>query len=447
MTYSGLRKSVFPFRVTPARSWILVLVLVLVARTTAGQNLTALVSPPASSRVVLTPEIAVDEAVQNNLSLFAEQLNLSVADAEMITARLRPNPVFSFSADHLDLLGSHFSPANGGGPAEYAWRIDLPIERGHKREYRIEHARLARDVAEAQLLDTVRKLVLDVRQAVVDVLLAKARLELARDNLVTLEQVVNLNAVRVNAGAVAPLELTRSKVAMLQFNSNVKRAELELATAKTHLQNLLGRKPSDAFDIVGLLQSQPTRVDLPDLENAALAFRPDLKVLDRAQALSQSDLKLQIAQGKSDFLVGTEYRRDQGVNGKYNSLGFFFSVPLPILNRNQGEIARVTAEQEKITRQLRALKADVLADVKRSYQELENSRELLENIERELLKPAEQARDTVAYTYRAGAATLMEFLDAQRAYNETMQSYYEAQAAYRRAVNQVNAVTGKEVMQ
>src|SRR5262249_51740192 len=220
----------------------------------------------------------------------------------------------------------------------------------------------------------------------VDVLLAKARLDLARDSLVTLEQVVNLNAVRVSAGSVAPLELTRSRVAKLQFNSNVKHAELELATAKTRLQNLIGRTPIDAFDVLGVLQPQPVRLELSDLEAAALASRPDLQALERTQALTQSDLKLQVAQGKVDFLVGSEYRRDQGVNGKYNSLGFFFSVPLPFFNRNQGEIARVSAEQEKTLRQLHALKADVIAEVKRGYQELENSRELLEEIERDLLK-------------------------------------------------------------
>lgn len=411
-----------------------------------AQNLAGVRESVPSPSPVLTLDSAVDEAIKNNLTLLAEQLNLSIAEAETITARLRPNPVFSFGADHLDLLGSRFNETNGGGPPEYSWRVDLPIERGHKRELRIEHARLSREVAEAQLLDSVRKLVLDVRQAVVDVLLARARLNLAHDNLVTLEQVVNLNAVRVNAGGVAPLELTRSRVAMLQFNSNVKRAELELGTAKTRLQNLLGRKPVDAFDIIGALQSQPMRVELSDLESAALAFRPDLQALDRTQALSQSDLKLQIAQSKFDYLAGAEYRRSQGVNGRYNSLGLFFSVPLPLFSRNQGEIARVAAEQEKIIRQMRALRADVLAEVKRSYQEIESSRELLENIERELLKPAEQARDTVTYTYRSGAATLMEFLDAQRAYNETMQSYYEALAAYRRAANQVNAVTGKELI-
>jgi cobalt-zinc-cadmium efflux system outer membrane protein len=418
---------------------------VIVQAAAMAQQLTVANVPAPSSALVLTPDRAVEEAVKNNLSLLAEQLNLSIAEAELITARLRPNPVFSFSSDHLDLLGSGFNQSNGGGPPEYSWRVDLPIERGRKRELRIEHARFAREIAEAQLLDSVRKLVLDVKQAVVDVLLARARLNLARENLVTLEQVVNLNTVRVNAGAVAPLELTRSRVAMLQFSSNVKRSELELATAKTRLQNLLGRKPVDAFDIIGDLQSNPARVDLSDLEAAALALRPDLQALERTQALSQTNLKLQAAQGKVDYLAGAEYRRSQGINGRYNSLGFFFSVPLPLFNRNQGEIARVAAEQEKIIRQMRALKADVLAEVKRSYQEIENSRELLDNIERELLKPAAQALDTVTYTYRAGAATLMEFLDAQRSYNETMQSYYEAQAAYRRAANQINAVTGKEV--
>jgi cobalt-zinc-cadmium efflux system outer membrane protein len=418
----------------------------LIVLAVPAQNFADVREPVPTPSPVLTPDSAVEEAIKNNLNLLAEQLNLSIAEAETIAAKLRPNPVFSFSADHLDLLGSRFNETNGGGPPEYSWRVDQPIERGHKRELRIEHARLSREVAEAQLLDSVRKLVLDVKQAVVDVLLARARLNLARDNLVTLEQVVNLNTVRVNAGAVAPLELTRSRVAMLQFNSNVKRAELELATAKTRLQNLLGRKPVDAFDIIGVLQTQPARVALSDLEFAALSFRPDLQALDRTRALSQSDLKLQIAQGKFDYLAGAEYRRSQGINGRYNSLGFFFSVPLPFFNRNQGEIARVAAEQEKIICQMRALKAEVLAEVKRSYQEIENSRELLENIERELLKPAEQARDTVTYTYRSGAATLMEFLDAQRAYNETMQSYYEAQAAYRRAANQINAVTGKELI-
>jgi len=154
-----------------------------------------------------------------------------------------------------------------------------------------------------------------------------------------------------------------------------------------------------------------------------------------------------LAQGKVDYTWGAEYRRQQGINGKGNSLGFFFSVPLPFYNRNQGEIARVRAEQEQLLRQMQALRSQVQTEVKAAYEEFRSARELVESIERDLIKPAEQARDTSAYVYRSGASSLIDFLDAQRAFNETMQSYQEAQASYRRAVTQLNATISKEVLQ
>ncbi len=401
-----------------------------------------------ASPLVLTMEQAVDEAVQNNLGLLAERMNLTMAEAGLITARLRPNPVFSFSSDHLDLLATGFTKENSGGPPEISWRIDVPFERGHKRQLRMETANYAKEIAEARLLDAVRRLKLEVSQACIDVLEAKANLALALDNLRTFEELVRINNVRVNAGSIAPLELTRSRVAMLQFRSSVKRAELGLATAKTKLQNLLGRKiPLDEFEVRGGLKV-PLRgeVDFSRLREMALGARPDIVSLERTQARSQSELRLQLAQAKVDFTYGVEYRRQQGINGRSNSMGFFFSVPLPLYNRNQGEIARVRAEQEQLLRQAQALRAQVLAELKTAYQEFRSAQGLVESIEQDLLKPAEQARDTAAYVYRSGASSLIEFLDAQRAFNETMQSYHEAQAAYRRAVVRLNTAIGKEVV-
>jgi cobalt-zinc-cadmium efflux system outer membrane protein len=275
-------------------------------------------------------------------------------------------------------------------------------------------------------------------------------LALSLDNLRTFEEVVRVNDVRVRAGSISPLELTRSQVAMLQFRGSVKRAELELVTAKTKLQNLLGRKaPSDDFDVLGELKVPlaSTELKLIPLQELALDARPDVQVLKLTQARSQSELKLQLAQGKVDYTWGAEYRRQQGINGKSNSLGFFFSVPLPLYNRNQGEIARVRAEQEQLTHQMAALRAQVVAEVKTAYQEFRSATELVESIEQDLLKPAGQARDTAAYVYRGGASSLIEFLDAQRAFNETMQSYHEAQAAYRRAAIQLDTTVNKEVFQ
>jgi len=396
----------------------------------------------------LTIAQAVDEAVQRNLSLLAERSNLSIADAAMVTARLRPNPVASFSADHLDLLGTGFDETNNGGPSEVALRVDLPIERGGKRAARAEVASAARSLAEARFADAVRALRLDVTLACIDVLAARATRTLVADNLRAFEDLANVNRARVAAGSIAPFESTRSDVAMLQFRSTVVRAELDLATATARLRTLLGRSPSDPLDLIGDLAAASAEMasDVGRLEQVALETRPDLRALQLSQARSIADLRLQEALGKIDYSVGAEYRRQQGLVGRSNSLGFFVSAPLPVFNRNQGEIARAGAEGEQTVRQLAARRAQVLADVRTAYHEYVTNRDLVDGIERELLKPATSARDISAYAYRTGGTSLLELLDAQRAFNDTMQSYLEAQTSFRRAASRLNAAVGTEVV-
>ena len=175
--------------------------------------------------------------------------------------------------------------------------------------------------------------------------------------------------------------------------------------------------------------------------------RADLRALQLAQARSVADLRLQEAMGRVDYTIGAEYRRQQGIAGRSNSLGVFVSAPLPISNRNQGEIARAGAEREQADRQIAARKAQIAADVRTALHEYETTRELVAAIERELLTPAAHARDVSAYTYRAGGTTLLELLDAQRAFNDTMQSYVDAQAILRRAIARLNAAVGSEVAQ
>jgi len=402
---------------------------------------------PAGAQSAFTIDQAVRQAVERNLSLIAERLNLSVADAAIVTAQLRPNPVLSGGANSLDWLGTGFNEINGAGPPEYSIRVDVPFERGRKRELRTEVAASAKLVAEAQLADAVRRLKLDVTVAAVDVLEAKAKLRLARENLDTLSRLVELNQRRLTSGALPPLEVTRSRVAMLQYRGSVKAAELNLSQARLKMHALLGRQPTDPLvdidDTLGVPPA-PRPADLDALQAAARSYRPDVRALHNDQARSQSDLRLQVAQGRVDYTIGAEYRRQQGVNGKGNLAGLFFSVPLPVFNRNQGEIARAEAEHEKAGRSVVALETNVASEVASAYEEYETARQLLADMERELLKPAADARAGTAYVYQAGATSLLDVLDAQRAFNETMDTYYTAQAAYRRAEARLALVAGVE---
>jgi cobalt-zinc-cadmium efflux system outer membrane protein len=410
--------------------------------------LSTLTAPRAGAQT-LTIAHAIDEALRHNLSLFAERSQLTIAEAQMVGARLRPNPVVSFSADHLDVLGTGFNETNNGGPPELAWRIDVPFERGGKRDARVALASVIRSAAEAQFADAVRTLSEDVTLACIDVLAARASRALAADTLRTYEDLVRVNRARVTAGSIAPFEATRSEVAMLQFRATVVRADLEVAAATAKLRTLLGRPAGDPLQIADTIADAGGAIAAPDalaLESLSMTARPDLHALQLAQAKSVADLRLQEALGRVDYTVGAEYRRQQGIAGRSNSLGVFFSAPLPISNRNQGEIARAGAEREQADRLIAARKAQIAADVRTALHEYETTRDLVATIERELLTPAAHARDVSAYTYKAGGATLLELLDAQRAFNDTMQSYLDAQAGLRRAIARLNGAVGTEVV-
>jgi cobalt-zinc-cadmium efflux system outer membrane protein len=296
-----------------------------------------------------------------------------------------------------------------------------------------------------QFLDSVRQLTLSVQSTFVDVQLAHESLALAQENLRALNAIVDVNRVRVSAGDLAKLELVRSQVAALQFENSVRQAGLRLRTAQNRLQLLLGRSgSSESLEVVGQMRRDPVTATLTDLQARAVQFRPDLQALVRDQARSLNEIRLQLAQAKVDYTVGTMYHHQYGYsNGR--SLGFFLSAPLPVFNRNQGEIERARVEQRQIETRIRALRASIASEVESGFQQYSTARSLLENIEANMLDRAKEVRQTTEYSYRRGEASLVEFLDAQRASNDTIDSYNQARAEYARSLYLLESVTAKEL--
>ncbi len=390
-----------------------------------------------------TLDQAVSEAIERNAGLLAERYNLAVADARLITARLRPNPVLTLEGDHLDLLGTGYDSVNNAGPPEYSARTDFILERGSKRERRIETAQNSKGVVEMQFLDAVRTLTLNVQEACVEVMMSKANLALAEESLQALREIVKVNELRLKTGDLAEVELLRVQLAELQFENAVRQAHLRLDSARSRLTILVGRgRNARLVDVKGTQRREDQPVQLETLHQQAMTLRPDLLALQRDQARSVAEVRLQIAQGKVDYTVGTEYRRQQGLAGTGNSLGFFFSTALPVFNRNQGEIARALQEQKQIEARLRQLQLNVENDVELAYLQYANAKALLARVETTMLAKARDVRQITEFSYKRGEATLIEFLDAQRAYNETMQTYSEAQAEFAKSLYALDAATG-----
>ena len=284
----------------------------------------------------LTVEQAVSEAISHNLDYLARKYDLSIADAQIVTAGLRPNPVLTLDADHLDLLGTGFNTqTNNGGPTEYSVRGDYLFERGHKRQARVALATGIRDVTRLSLVDAVRGLVQTVQDAYVDAIGAKDGLRLAQENLQIFQNVVSINELRFKDGDVARVELLRTEVAELDFGNAVRQAELQVSSNKEKLRLLLGRSQLQAFEVTDGLRHDAPALDQPGLLQRAFAQRPDLQALVRDEQRAGADVRLQEANAKVDFQIGSEYRRQQ-ITAHSNMLGFFVTAQIPVFNRNQG---------------------------------------------------------------------------------------------------------------
>jgi outer membrane protein, heavy metal efflux system len=385
---------------------------------------------------------AVSEALSNNASLLASKAGIAIAEARIFTARLLPNPSVSLTGDHLDILGTGFNDQNGGGPTEIGLGFEYTLLRGGKRPRRVEAAEQAKSVTELQFRNAARELALDVQNAFVDALLAREAVDLARQNQGFFRQIVEINETRVKAGDIAQVELIRSRLAALQYATAVRQAEQRQHEALVKLETLMGRRHSADFAIDGALDLADAAPLLDDVQKDALSQRPDLLALRRDVQRAGAELGLQRANATQDWTLGAEYRRQQ-LNAKSNSMTLSLSMPLPVYDRNQGEIARADHERRQAELKVKALENDVAGEVEIAWAAFMSARGMLETIRGEMLKNARDVRDITEFSYKRGEATLLDLLDAQRAFNETMEAYNEARAGFARSLYELDSVRGK----
>jgi cobalt-zinc-cadmium efflux system outer membrane protein len=426
----GWRLNLIPLRSRYGQSVALTLAFfLLLAGVGAGQSAT-----------LITLDQAIDLGLAHNHTLRAERTLIKQNQAEEITANLRPNPTLVGDAQFIPIFQpDNFSSDYLNESQQFDLGLGYLFERGGKRQRRLQAAKDQTAVTVSQVTDAERTLAFNVGQQFVDVLLAESTLQFAEQDLKSFQQTVDVGEAQYKAGAISEGDYLKIKLQLLQFQTDVSSARLARVQALVSLRELLGYDAVPAnFDVIGDLAYQPLQASVEDLQAKALNLRPDLRAAQLGVTAAQSQILLAQANGKQDVTGTGDYTHVGGVS----SASLFFSMPLPIFSRNQGEIARtrfaLTAAQE--TQQLAS--DTVLGDVSNAYEGLKSNDEVVQLYVAGYLKQAQDSRDISEYAYRRGAATLLDFLDAERSYRAIQLAYRQALDSYMTALEQLKTAVG-----
>src|SRR5258708_8948130 len=277
----------------------------------------------AQTQAPLTWEQVRQRFEQHNPTLLAGKLSVDESKAQEITAFLRPNPTFTLSAD-----GTQIAPDKGVW-RPFAGTFESPTisylhERQHKRELSQESAKKATLIAESSHADSERTLLFNLRGAFVSTLQAKAVLQLAKDNLVSYDHVLDISRTRFDAGDIAQIDLDRLELQRVQYESDLQAAEESLENAKIHLLTLLNDRTSiEQLDVIGPFDFSDQLIPRDEFRKTAMDTRPDLKAAVEAVDKAQTDHKLAVANGSTDPTWSAWYTHNSSNNNPFgiNTLG------------------------------------------------------------------------------------------------------------------------------
>ncbi len=400
----------------------------------------------------LTFDQAIEMAVRANLELMARRFEINMAQADVLQASLRANPLF-YADSQLVPYGS-YSKDRPGGQTQYDVNVSHPLDLSHKRQARTAAAVQARRVVEAQFQDAVRLMLANVGYAYVNAQAARETLRYAETGLAGLE-----NLVKSLEGLAVRGERNRSDINRIRAQRDaselgVMDARESLLKAQRALGGYFNMPPEDAEAIRlrgSLRDDAPPPPGIEELTRIALTSRPDIVAYRIGVGFAHADLKLQEANRFADaYLLYQPYTFQSNVPvglKSATSWALGITMPVPLYNRNQGNIERSKLNITQTRIQLAALERQVSIEVRQAQREYEVTRAYLDRFERSVLVSAHAALDDTRKLFVAGELPdVTRFLAVQKEYNDTVRQYRDTALRHRRSMIGLNTAVGSRVL-
>ncbi len=378
-------------------------------------------------RVRIDLRQAIHLALAHNHTLRAERTLIVQSQANQLTASLRPNPVFDTDALFLPVFNprklnaDNFS-VNGefDAGASYTWEL------GGKRRARMRAAEEQTGVTIQQVQNDTRRLTYGVKRRFIQVLLAESNLRFARRELKSFQSSLRISREQYKAGSISHGDLLKTQLQLLTFQTDAIGAKVALTRALFSLRREIGFGAVPAqYAVLGRLRYQPLHRGVTGLEAEALRRRPDLIAARREIVAQGGQLHLARANAVPNLTTTLDYTHIYGIG----NLSAYATIGIPIFDRNQGNIALTQARIREARQFAQAVAEQVVTAVRGSYAQLRSNNGIVRLYRSGYLQKARQSLVIAQYAYVRGAASLLDFLDAERSYRTVELNYRQALAA------------------
>src|ERR1041385_3248950 len=389
---------------------------------------------PATARSITVSD-AVSIFLKQNFQLIAARYDIDTAEAEKLTARLRPNPDISvcFSGLPLNLSGNLLTEQ------QYSYSIAQTFELGGKRGKRIDIANKNTDVARAQFEMTVWQLTNDLKRKFYTVILNQSLLNLAQENEKTFAEIVKHTEELVQAGERAVLDLPRLEVEKLKFDTDLANSERDYEVALRDLRVTLGGDyRAMEIAVTGTLDPQNYDFTFADLRDKAMAARPDLKAAKLSERAADASIRLQDAQKVPDVNLGAGITQVPEGGSNYT---FGIGLTLPVHDRNQGERAKARIEKEKAQNQEQLITNQIISDVDKALIAFQLQQRRVDLYRTGVLTKVSDIQNLTEYSLKAGESSILDLLDAIRTRRDTLAGFYQALFDYQSSLLDLELAT------
>ncbi len=389
---------------------------------------------PAKRSVTVTDAVSI--FLQQNLQLVAARYDIDLADAEKLTARLRPNPQLSVSSENLPLGFS----GNFIQQQTITYGISQTFELGGKRPKRIAEANANSKLARAGFQIVLWQLTNDVKKKFYAVLLAESLLKLAKENQKTFAETIKHTTEVFQLGEISGLDLQRLEIEKFKFDTDVANSERDYELAVRDLRVTLGGdyRAMD-IEVAGTIDYyQPYEFSLADLRDKALAARPDLRAAQVSERAADASIRLQDAQRIPDLNLGAGIAQVPLGTSTYT---FNAAITLPWFDRNQGERAKALIQKKKAQNEQQLIANQVLSDVDKALVAFDIQKRRVELYRTGVLTKVDEIQRLTEFSLKAGESSTIELLDAIRTRRETLAGFYQTLFDYQMSLLDLELAT------